>query len=138
MTKPDSDSRAPVYFAVFVAAVIIAAVTIAVTGCGPARNVKTAVIDCTRASQPAIAALVAEFAPLLALAAPDWQAIERKAIAAGVVIGGCALVAVVTRTAAPHPAAGVLPERDPGRDTLEHFRVTIAGGAQFLTAEGPR
>lgn len=109
-----------------------------VVSCGPARNFKTAIIDCTKASQPAIAALVAEFAPLLHLAAPDWQAIERRAIAAGVVIGGCALVAVVTRAAAPQPTATVLPERDAGRATLEHFRITVAGGAQFITADGPR
>jgi hypothetical protein len=111
---------------------------LALSGCGPARNFKTAVIDCTKASQPAIAALVAEFEPLLHITAPDWQAIERKAIAAGVVIGGCALVAIVTRSTAPQPTATVLPERDAGRETLEHFRVTVAGGAQFLTADGPR
>lgn len=102
-------------------------------GCGPARNFKTAVIDCTLADNAAKIAIVeAELKKLT-----SWSERGSHAVAFGVVIGGCALLRLVDRET-PKTAASVLPSTDEGTRTFERFRREVAGGAQFLTADGPR
>ena len=78
-------------------------------------EVKTAVVDCTKADAPAIAAVVAQLgaqATLAALGAGaiDWSALESAAWAQTKVVGGCALaqlaVAIAsTKASAPAPQA---------------------------------
>lgn len=138
MSEPDPD-RLPFLFALLCCLVVGGAIAIAACGaCGGAQRAGAAVIDCTKASQPAIAAVLAEMEPLLHLKSPDWGAVERRAIDAGVTIGGCALVALVTRTE-PRQALTVLPAQpSEGQATLERFRERVAGGAMFRTAGGLR
>lgn len=64
----------------------------------------------------------------------SWSCVETDAIAKGKVLGGCALVELVTgaeATTARIAAAASGP--DPGRVALEDFRVRIAGGGRFHT-----
>lgn len=105
----------------------------AAMGCDGLKSAGAAVIDCTKANQPAIEALILEFRPLLQGDAPNWSAVESKAIAAGEVIGGCALVQVVTEVSGKRSA---LAASNAGKATLEDFRAKYANGATFRTAGG--
>jgi hypothetical protein len=67
----------------------------------------------------------------------DWSCVEGRAIAAGLTIGGCAFLEVVT-AADKAPAAAALAEPRPGRQAFESYRASVAGGAAFRTASGLR
>ncbi len=114
----------------------LAAIGLGVVACHPtATNGGSEVIDCTKADLPQIEALLASLAPLLQGDSPDWVAIEDKAIAAGKVIGGCAIAELVQqylggKQAVPAKAGWG------ARDALEDFRLKHAGGATFHTAAG--
>lgn len=102
------------------------------TACTGVEKAGTAIVDCTKANQASIEALILEFRSLLAGQAPDWAAVEARAISAGETIGGCALAELISGSARPATARSV----DPGRATLEDFRARVAGGATFRTARG--
>lgn len=105
---------------------------LATTGCSHAGQIATAVIDCTAADNAAqIATVEAELQKLT-----GWSERYARATAAGVVIGGCALLHIVSMSPAPVAAASVLPEPNEGRATFERFRSEQAGGARFKTAVG--
>jgi hypothetical protein len=101
-----------------------------------------AVIDCTAASSAAIGATAAS----MRAEKPDgcavggvtnWHCVENKAIAAGVVIGGCAFLEVAM-AADKAPAAVAPVEPQSGRAAFESYRASVAGGAQFRTTSGLR
>lgn len=112
--------------------VFLASAGASTTACTGIKSASSAIIDCTKANQASIEALILEFRSLLQGNAPDWSAVEARAIAAGETIGGCALAELVTGEAKP---AG-LRSADQGRATLEDFRARAAGGATFRTARG--
>ena len=111
---------------------LVVTAALGTAGCSGVKAAETAVIDCTKASQPAIESLILEFRTLLQGDAPNWSAVESRAIAAGETIGGCALAELIAGMAKPAIARSV----DPGRATLEDFRSRVAGGATFHTATG--
>lgn len=92
-------------------------------GCGHASQIATAVIDCTKADHAAQIDLVeAELKQLV-----NWDGRYARAVAAGAVIGGCALLRLIN----PAPVQSLLP--DEGAMTFERFRREQAGGASFQT-----
>jgi hypothetical protein len=104
-------------------------------GPGPSPAVN-AVVDCTIENQDKIAALLAEFRPLISGQAPDWSAVYQRAKQAGKAIGGCALATLVqeylgNRTAPPSQADGWS-----AYNTLDRFRREEAGNATFHTRAG--
>lgn len=70
----------------------------------------------------------------------SWSCVETDAIAAGKVLGGCTLVALVTGAVGAAPAAALRlassTPAPPGRAELEDFRARVAGGATYHTASG--
>ena len=105
-------------------------------GPGPTPVVVNAVIDCTIQNQDQIAALLAEFRPLISGQSPDWSAVYQRAKEAGKAIGGCALATLVqdylgNRSAPPSQADGWT-----ANNMLERFRREEAGNATFHTAAG--
>lgn len=119
------------------AGVALPAVTSAGCGAGSpnAGGVVAAVIDCISADHAAeITTVETEIQKLT-----NWSDRYAKAAAAGAVIGGCALLHVVTSAPTPtRSAASVMPDEDDGRATFEMFRRDVAGGAQYRTATGLR
>jgi len=113
---------------------IIGLATLGTAGCDGLKNAGTAVIDCTKANQTSIESLILEFRTLLQGNAPDWSAVEFKAIAAGEVIGGCALAQVVT--GGDRSTLARAGDLGTGKATLEDFRSHYANGATFRTAFG--
>lgn len=130
------------YLAAFISALTLAALAGA-TGCGPVRHAGDAVIDCLSADRAKIDATLADLGTKTrADGSRDWGAIEADALAAGVVIGGCALAELVqsllpaapAAPAAEHAAASS--DDAAARQTFEHFRSTQAGNATFKTRLG--
>lgn len=127
-------------------AIIIAswAATIVVTctsSCSQVTRAGRAVIDCTRSDEQRIAVLIAEFVPLVVGDAPNWMAVETKAIDAGREIGGCALAEFVQGflVAASTEAFAALPISESARAaraTFEDFRTRVGDGATFHTRRG--
>jgi len=106
--------------------------------CGAAQHAGPVVIDCLAANRAPIEALILSFAPLIAGDHPDWSTVEQQAIAAGELVGGCALAEVVQAYLAPPPGR-MAPAPAPGlaaRGALEDFRSKHAGGAAFHTRAG--
>lgn len=103
--------------------------------CAPVKHAGEVVVDCTTADAAQTAALVDELKPLLAGQSPDWQAIEGKAIAAGVHIGGCVLANLVQDLLSSVRALPVNQTWE-ARGALEDFRAKYANGATFHTARG--
>lgn len=70
----------------------------------------------------------------------DWKCVEQDAIAQGVTLGGCALVAMVAAAAkAVTPTSGLVaadPAPPPGSVALASFRAQVAPGVAFHTASG--
>lgn len=101
----------------------------------PPEAAAAAIVDCVRVDQGQVNAVLREMMPLVYGASPNWKAVEERAIAAGVTIGGCALAELVQLylggRKAPQQADGWA-----AHDTLEHFRKSIAGGATFRTERG--
>lgn len=96
-------------------------------GCGHASQIATAVIDCTKADHAGIDLVEAELKQLV-----NWDGRYARAVAAGAVIGGCALLRLIN----PAPVQSLLP--DEGAMTFERFRREQAGGASFQTRSGVR
>lgn len=107
---------------------------------------KGAVIDCTKADEAAIAALVGELGAdavttALGTGSADWGKLEADAIGQGKVIGGCALaefVAALGKARQPVVAGArvaMVPPPTPadqGRAALERFRAQM-GGSRWST-----
>lgn len=111
---------------------VLGGVALSATACTGIERAGSAIIDCTKANQGSIEALILELRPLLQGNAPDWGAVEARAISAGETIGGCALVELVSGESKPAGLRSV----DHGRATLEDFRARVAGGATFRTSHG--
>lgn len=123
-----------------------------VTACTPAQRTSAehAVVDCVAGDAAAIGALAADLrtAPPAGCAlgdGTDWGCVRGKAIDAGIVIGGCAFLQLVsgpapapTATARVASATGAPPADRPGRAAFESYRASVAGGASFRTAAGLR
>lgn len=107
-------------------------------------NAKIAMVDCTAASAAAIGATAASMrspkpAGCYADGNTDWQCVRDKAVNAGIAIGGCAFLELVTAEASPArvaSATGEPPPERPGRAAFESYRASVAGGAMFRTATG--
>lgn len=107
---------------------------------------KDAVIDCTKADEAAIAALVSELGAdavttALGTGSADWAKLEADAVGQGKVVGGCALaefVAALSKAKPPAVASARLAmvppptPADQGRASLERFRAQM-GGARWST-----
>lgn len=118
--------------------------------CTPAQRTTAghAVVDCTAASAGAIGATLTAMraAPPDGCAAgagavTDWGCVRGKAIAAGLAIGGCAFLELVSAEIGPArvaSATGEPPPERPGRAAFESYRASVAGGAAFRTAAGDR
>ena len=108
----------------------------ATCGPSPVPPVIDAVIDCTTQNRDRIAALIAEFQPLISGQAPAWGAVYQRAKQAGQAIGGCALAELVQNylgnKMAPPPQA----DSWNAFTTLERFRREEAGNATFRTTQG--
>lgn len=116
----------------------VSALTLAVcAGCTPVRNVGNAVIDCLAADRAGIDAVLAGLGTRTRPdGTRDWSAIEADALAAGVVIGGCALAELVESILPPASHAAASSDDAAARQTFEHFRSTRAGNATFKTRLG--
>lgn len=128
---------------VLAAIVVVASIVFGGLACTAAQRTATghAVVDCTAANAAAIgstaAAMRAEKPDGCAVAGvTDWSCVEGRAIAAGLTIGGCAFLEVVTADKAPAAAAPTGPR--PGRAAFESYRASVTGGAAFRTADGMR
>lgn len=120
------------------------AIALAVAACTAAQRTATphALVDCTAANAAAIGATAgsmrAEKPDGCAVAGvTDWSCVQAKAIAAGLAIGGCAFLEVVT-VADKAPAAAAPGATGPGRAAFESYRASVAGGAAFRTVSGDR
>lgn len=124
------------YLSVFVSALTLA-VSAGATGCAPVRTAGNAVIDCLAADRAKIDATLADLgARTRPDGSRDWSAIEADALAAGVVIGGCALAELVAPLLAPAQHAAAASDDLAARQTFEHFRSMQAGNATFKTRLG--
>lgn len=110
-------------------------------GCSSCKDLPSAeqtsklIVDCTRADQGVVNGVIREMLPLVYGEKVDWKAVEDRAIAAGVTIGGCALAELAQLVLGSRKAPTT--EQSWGmHDTLEKFRETIANGASFRTAHG--
>lgn len=143
-TKPaPRDSQAGTSLVGCLIALALGGLVAVAIACTAAQRTETghAVVDCTAASAAAIgstaAAMRAEKPDGCAVAAvTDWSCVEGRAISAGLTIGGCAFLEVVTADKAPAAAAPTEPR--PGRAAFESYRASVAGGAAFRTAGGLR
>jgi hypothetical protein len=141
-------ARLPVLIALGLLAAALCGAIVIVPGCTAGQRTATphALVDCTAASSAAIGATAASmrtpvdqggcFAPT----GTDWSCVTAKAVAAGLQIGGCAFLEVVS---APPPArlasaTGPTPPDRDGRAAFESYRASTAGGAAFRTAGGVR
>lgn len=103
---------------------------------------KAAVVDCTAASAGAIAATLAAMrAPVdkggcYADRVTDWKCVRGKAINAGIAIGGCAFLEIVSSSSAALRGLAAVGPADSGRDAFEEYRSAVAGGARFRTNTG--
>lgn len=101
-----------------------------------------AVVDCTAASGATIGALATSMrGDCAAGPGTDWGCVRSKAIGAGIVIGGCAFLELVSAEPAPArvaSATGEPPPERPGRAAFESYRASVAGGAAFRTRDGDR
>lgn len=103
-------------------------------------NTKIALVDCTAASAATIAATASSMrsakpAGCFADGKTDWPCVRSKAINAGIAVGGCAFLEIVSAETA-HGLMATAPPDDSGRAAFEDYRAAIAGGAKFRTATG--
>jgi hypothetical protein len=124
------------YLPAFVSALTLA-VCAGATGCTPVRTAGNAVIDCLAADRARIDTTLADLGTKTRPdGTRDWSAIEADALAAGVVIGGCALAELVESILPPAQHAAASSDDLAARQTFEHFRSTQAGNATFKTRLG--
>lgn len=101
----------------------------------------TAVIDCVKADQQPIVALVVQLAAdaltyVLGGGVVDWSALESSAWTQGKVTGGCAFAELVHGvTGKAGSSVAHVSQVDPARAALERLRAR-AGGVQWLTPDG--
>ncbi len=107
------------------------------------KHAEAAAIDCTKADREAIISTAASFVgPEATGQEPDWAAIEAKALAAGLTIGGCALAEFVHDYTAKPVKAGLKPgevvvdRRWLAAATLEHFKAHQTSPVKFHTVAG--
>lgn len=150
-----SPNVAPVAKSSAGAAAALALVVLALAGpqlaCSSAKSEAVAaghaVVDCAKADAAQLEALLVELgedavASALHTGAVDWGALESRAEAAGVTIGGCAL-AMQVHAQPPAPSSGTSinaqatppPAPNPARAALERLRSTF-GGVRWQTASG--
>jgi hypothetical protein len=131
------------------ALVVLGLAAASATACTPTQRTTAghAVVDCTAASAGAIGGTLASmrgdcFKPATetAPAKTDWGCVRGKAISAGLQVGGCAFLELVTTatTARVASATGEPPPERPGVAAFESYRASVAGGAAFRTAAGDR
>lgn len=130
--------------------VLLAMGGVILLGCTPAQRTTAgnAMVDCTAASAGAIGGTLASmrgdcFTPATEAvpAKTDWGCVRGKAIAAGLQVGGCAFVELVSAefsAARVASATGEAPPVRPGRAAFESYRASVAGGATFRTDNGDR
>lgn len=122
-----------------------AVVGFAAVGCATLKDApavaESAIVDCVKADQQPITALVVQLAAdaltyVLGGGVVDWSALESAAWAQGKVTGGCALAEFVHGVSGKAGASVAhVSQVDPARAALEHLRVR-AGGVQWRTAAG--
>ncbi len=121
--------------------VVSLALVVALLGCSsckdlpPPEAIAKAVVDCTRADQGQVNAVLREMLPLVYGDTPNWKSVEERAISAGVTIGGCALAELVQLYLGGRKAP-LQSEGWNAHETLERFRHDVAGDATFRTAKG--
>ena len=124
------------------------------SACTPAQRTTAghAVVDCTAGNAGAIGGTLASMkadkvsggcwtaATETAPATTDWTCVRGKAISAGLQVGGCAFLELVSAatTARVSSATGEPPPERPGVAAFESYRASVAGGAAFRTAAGDR
>lgn len=107
-----------------------------------------ALVDCTAASAAAIGSAVASMRADVSdggcssksaegARSTDWKCVRGKAISAGLAIGGCAFLELVSSSSGTS-ARALVAAPDDGRAAFEEYRAGVAGGARFLTAAGER
>lgn len=130
----------------------LALVVLAIAGssCTPAQRTTAghAVVDCTAANASAIGGTLAamrakpEDGGCAAGTGTNWDCVQSKAIANGVVVGGCAFLELISAELSPvarvASATGEPPPERAGRAAFESYRASIAGGATFRTMAGDR
>lgn len=91
-----------------------------------------AVVDCTAANATTIAQLAASMrGDCAAGAGTDWACVRSHAIGAGLQVGGCAFLELVSAelpAARVASATGEPPPERPGRAAFESYRASVAGG----------
>lgn len=122
-----------------------AVVGFAAVGCATLKDApavaESAIVDCVKADQQPITALVVQLAAdaltfVLGGGVVDWSALESAAWAQGKVTGGCALAEFVHGVSGKAGASAAhVSQVDPARAALERLRVR-AGGVQWRTAAG--
>lgn len=114
------------------------------SACTPAQRTSAghAVVDCTAANGATIGQLAISMrGDCAAGPGTDWACVRSRAISAGLVIGGCAFLQLVSAepaVARVASATGEPPPERPGRAAFESYRASVAGGAAFRTAAGER
>jgi hypothetical protein len=122
-------------------------------GCGSTgrelgHDTGVALVDCTSASSAAIGGVLASMRSDVAAGgcssksdagarSTDWRCVRGKAVSAGLAIGGCAFLELVSAQS-DTPARALVAANDGGRAAFEDYRAAIAGGARFRTAAGDR
>lgn len=124
-TKSSASVATPV--ATLLGLVLLGAVILQ-PACGVPATAGNAVVTCAKADQGALEAAVIRL-----LAAPSWSAFESEAIAAGETIGGCAMLAAISKY---HPPAMSLAPQDT-HALVERVRAHF-GGVTWVTAQGPQ
>ena len=112
------------------------------TACTAAQRTATppAIVDCTAANGAAIGEVAISMRGTCALPnnVVDWGCVTSKAIVAGLQIGGCAFLEVLTPSVPDTSVAARSPTDEAGIAAFEDYRARHAGGATFRTAIGLR